>query len=110
MAGPTQYPPPTNQQVAVGGAVQALNTITQQLNSQPITALSTSAAQALPLTPWGALPAQGQAPLAVINPNQYMPPIVYAQPFYKNTWLMAGVGAGLLLVGFTLFKLRPKRR
>lgn len=97
-------------QIAVGGAVQALNTITQQLNSPPITALTTSAAQALPLTPWGALPAQGQQPLAVINPNAYQVPVVYAKPFYQNVWLMAGVIGGLGLVGLTLFKLRPGKR
>ncbi len=106
----TQQIQPTSQQVAVGGAVQALNTITQQLNSPAITALSTSAAAALPLTPWGALPVNGASPLAVINPNAYGVPIVYAQPFYKNVGLMVGMGVGLLAVGFTLFKLRPGKR
>ena len=97
-------------QLAVTGAMQALTTITQPLNSQPITALTTAANQALPLTPWGALPAQGQQPLAVINPNAYQPPVVYAKPFYHNVWLMAGVIGGLGLVGLTLFKLRPGKR
>ena len=104
-----QAPPPTSQQIAVSGAVQALNTITQQLNSAPITALSTSAAAALPLTPWGALPVQGASPLAVVNPNALQAPIIYAAPFYKNVWLMAGLGLGLAAVGVALIKFRPHR-
>ncbi len=106
----TQQIQPTNQQAVAGGAVQVLNTITQQLNSPAITALSTSAAAALPLTPWGALPVNGQQPLAVINPNAYQVPVVYARPFYHNVGLMVGMGVGLLAVGFTLFKLRPGKR
>jgi len=97
-----------SQQIAVGGAVQALNTITTQLNSPAITALATSAAQVLPLTPWGALPAQGQQPLAVMNPNAYGAPVIYSKPFYKNIGLMVGAGAGLLVVGLLLFKFRPR--
>lgn len=96
--------------LAITGAMQTLNTVTRPLNSAPINALTTTAANVLPATPWGALPAQGQQPLAVVNPNQYNAPVIYAKPFYHNVWLMAGIGAGLLLTGITLFKLRPKRR
>lgn len=107
---PTQQIQPNNTQAVAGGAMTMLNTISTQLNSPAMTAVTGAAAAVLPMTPWGALPAQGQQPLAVINPNQYQVPYVYARPFYKNTWLMAGVGLGLLAVGFTLFKFRPGRR
>lgn len=97
----------SNQQVIAGGAIQALNTITQALPTNGTSPLATSNATQVPMTPASPMQAFAPAALAVINPNAYQQPVAYApRPFYKDKTLMAGLGVGLVLVGFAIWRLR----
>lgn len=98
---------PTNQQIAAGGAISVLNTITQSLPTGVAASLPAQGSSPLPLSPQGALPVFGAQPLAVINPSTYSPGY-YGQPvpFYQNRWLMAGVGLAAVVTVFSIWKLR----
>ena len=99
--------PPTNQQVAAGGAISILNTITQSLPTGVAASLPAQGASQLPYSPQGALPVYGAQPLAVMNPSAYRPGYYgQPQPFYQNRWLMAGVGLAAIVTIFSVWKLR----